>query len=367
MTQNSSLFLHGQPPARQVCPAYATVYAFLVEQGHAKAAAAVKKAARPVVDLDHALTAGGPRSLLAMLERHVPDANDVDSSDDSSESSSSDDDSSDEEPVVASPTKPSAPPVVNGKTSKAAANLKRKAPESSSSSSSGSSSDPESSSSESSSSSDSSDDSDSDSDEEKPKLVSKAVSKAKAKESSSSSSSSESSSDSDSSSSSSESEAPPPKKRKLAASSTTTTTTEKVEVTVDSVTVTKTTTTEPAQNGTNLPAKNGKTKGPRKPIVPFSRIKADDVVYADPRLMDNRFESKGGATGDYGERASRDLIVTRGAGFRKEKNKKKRGSYRGGEITVSADREEQWWSLVGQAPPDPSYSPPLASPPIDIN
>jgi hypothetical protein len=27
--------------------------------------------------------------------------------------------------------------------------------------------------------------------------------------------------------------------------------------------------------------------------------------------------------------------VTRGAGFRKEKNKKKRGSYRGGEITVS--------------------------------
>lgn len=27
--------------------------------------------------------------------------------------------------------------------------------------------------------------------------------------------------------------------------------------------------------------------------------------------------------------------MTRGAGFRKEKNKKKRGSYRGGEITVS--------------------------------
>jgi hypothetical protein len=38
---------------------------------------------------------------------------------------------------------------------------------------------------------------------------------------------------------------------------------------------------------------------------------------------------------DYGSRAHRDLIVTRGAGFRKEKNKKKRGSYRGGEITVS--------------------------------
>ena len=38
---------------------------------------------------------------------------------------------------------------------------------------------------------------------------------------------------------------------------------------------------------------------------------------------------------DYGAKASKDLIVTRGAGFRKEKNKKKRGSYRGGEITVS--------------------------------
>ncbi|KAI5900482.1 uncharacterized protein SCHCODRAFT_02481850 [Schizophyllum commune H4-8] len=38
---------------------------------------------------------------------------------------------------------------------------------------------------------------------------------------------------------------------------------------------------------------------------------------------------------DYGARAHQDLIVTRGAGFRKEKNKKKRGSYRGGDITAS--------------------------------
>ena len=39
-------------------------------------------------------------------------------------------------------------------------------------------------------------------------------------------------------------------------------------------------------------------------------------------------------TNDYGQRAHEDLIVTRGQGFRKEKNKKKKGSYRGGEITV---------------------------------
>jgi SRP40, C-terminal domain len=43
---------------------------------------------------------------------------------------------------------------------------------------------------------------------------------------------------------------------------------------------------------------------------------------------------KAAPTNDYGQRAHEDLIVTRGQGFRKEKNKKKKGSYRGGEITV---------------------------------
>lgn len=37
-------------------------------------------------------------------------------------------------------------------------------------------------------------------------------------------------------------------------------------------------------------------------------------------------------SGDYGARADQDLIITRGKGFTKEKNKKKRGSYRGGLI-----------------------------------
>ncbi len=45
--------------------------------------------------------------------------------------------------------------------------------------------------------------------------------------------------------------------------------------------------------------------------------------------------SQGARVDDYGAQASRDLIVTRGNGFRKEKSKKKRGSYRGGDITVS--------------------------------
>ena len=45
--------------------------------------------------------------------------------------------------------------------------------------------------------------------------------------------------------------------------------------------------------------------------------------------------AKAGPSNDYGQKAHEDLIITRGAGFRKEKNKKKRGSYRGGEITVT--------------------------------
>ena len=52
---------------------------------------------------------------------------------------------------------------------------------------------------------------------------------------------------------------------------------------------------------------------------------------------------------DYGAKASRDLIVTRGDGFRKEKNKKKRGSYKGGEITVSRRPvlyQLDSWSLI---------------------
>jgi hypothetical protein len=60
----------------------------------------------------------------------------------------------------------------------------------------------------------------------------------------------------------------------------------------------------------------------------FERIKADNVTYHHDGLRDNSFEAReraGADPNDYGARASRDLIVTRGAGFRKEKNKKKRG------------------------------------------
>ena len=85
----------------------------------------------------------------------------------------------------------------------------------------------------------------------------------------------------------------------------------------------------------NLRQKANEQRQSRKTNTPFSRIKVDEIKFVDERLKDNTFESRKGASNDYGARASADLVVTRGAGFRKEKNKKKRGSYRGGEITVS--------------------------------
>ncbi|KAH8826894.1 SRP40, C-terminal domain-containing protein [Flagelloscypha sp. PMI_526] len=70
----------------------------------------------------------------------------------------------------------------------------------------------------------------------------------------------------------------------------------------------------------------------------FSRLSAHSkmVDLSGVAEQDNRYESKAGPQNDYGAKAHADLIVTRGAGFRKEKNKKKRGSYRGGEITMSS-------------------------------
>ncbi|KAI0075262.1 hypothetical protein K474DRAFT_1600089, partial [Panus rudis PR-1116 ss-1] len=84
-------------------------------------------------------------------------------------------------------------------------------------------------------------------------------------------------------------------------------------------------------SGESKEKNKGKRNGER-----FQRVKPENVTFADERLKNNGFESRGAGENDYGAKAHRDLIVTRGAGFRKEKNKKKRGSYRGGEITMAS-------------------------------
>ena len=68
-------------------------------------------------------------------------------------------------------------------------------------------------------------------------------------------------------------------------------------------------------------------KAAKKDNAPFQRVAKDTKV--DPKLASNAYVSY-----DYADRAHKDLSVTRGKGFTKEKNKKKRGSYRGGAIDV---------------------------------
>ncbi|KAF8244215.1 hypothetical protein K440DRAFT_559528, partial [Wilcoxina mikolae CBS 423.85] len=65
---------------------------------------------------------------------------------------------------------------------------------------------------------------------------------------------------------------------------------------------------------------------------PFSRIDLDKISYEDEILMRNDYEAVGFAPDHYAARAHQDLIITKGKGFTKEKNKKKRGSYKGGVI-----------------------------------
>jgi len=92
---------------------------------------------------------------------------------------------------------------------------------------------------------------------------------------------------------------------------------------------------KPQGQGAPQQRKNGANGKPgRKVNAPFRRVDPDKVPMTS--IVDNRYERKGGPSNDYGQKAHADLIVTRGAGFRKEKNKKKRGSYRGGEITMQS-------------------------------
>jgi hypothetical protein len=80
---------------------------------------------------------------------------------------------------------------------------------------------------------------------------------------------------------------------------------------------------------TNNRGKGNNNNNNKKDITPFSRVRKD--VFVDPKFSDNSF-----AGHDWGRKAHEDLIVTRGKGFTKEKNKKKKGSYRGGRIDTHA-------------------------------
>ncbi|KAK2466730.1 hypothetical protein APHAL10511_000988 [Amanita phalloides] len=90
-----------------------------------------------------------------------------------------------------------------------------------------------------------------------------------------------------------------------------------------------------SEDGEPLPiVKQPIPMGGKNSNAPFRRVDLSKV--SSNIVVDNRYENKASPANDYGHRAYKDLISTRGAGFRKEKNKKKRGSYKGGEITLES-------------------------------
>lgn len=97
----------------------------------------------------------------------------------------------------------------------------------------------------------------------------------------------------------------------------------------DTTTVTTTVpTTKRKRSSSPTPKVSNFTK---KRNTPFQRVPQDTLV--DPKMASNAYRSY-----DYADRAHQDLSVTKGKGFTKEKNKKKRGSYKGGAIDVSGGK-----------------------------
>ncbi|CAO2823224.1 unnamed protein product [Amaranthus hypochondriacus] len=80
---------------------------------------------------------------------------------------------------------------------------------------------------------------------------------------------------------------------------------------------------------------NGSSE-PRSAANAFRRVKEEEVEFVDERLQDNSYWAKDGADSGYGAKAQEVLGQVRGKGFRHEKTKKKRGSYRGGQIDLES-------------------------------
>ncbi|KAJ9162759.1 hypothetical protein P3X46_022508 [Hevea brasiliensis] len=73
-----------------------------------------------------------------------------------------------------------------------------------------------------------------------------------------------------------------------------------------------------------------------KTVKHFQRIKVDEVVLSAEKLKDNSYWAKDGAEDGYGAKAQEILGPVRGRDFRHEKTKKKRGTYRGGQIDLQS-------------------------------
>jgi hypothetical protein len=80
---------------------------------------------------------------------------------------------------------------------------------------------------------------------------------------------------------------------------------------------------------------NSKLSSTPRTNTPFQRIDPNLKLSLMPEMQDNSFDADAQGRGtSWGQKAHEDLIVTRGKGFRHEKTKKKRGTYRGGQLTM---------------------------------
>ena len=96
------------------------------------------------------------------------------------------------------------------------------------------------------------------------------------------------------------------------------------------VTTITTQTTATKRKRSTSPTTPPSKKTQKKTNTPFERVPKDTPI-------DERFSNKYKSY-DYADRAHQDLIVTKGKGFTKEKNKKKKGSYRGGAIDTGGGK-----------------------------
>lgn len=90
------------------------------------------------------------------------------------------------------------------------------------------------------------------------------------------------------------------------------------------------------QNSASQKSGKGKNNGSASAKKPFQRVNVEEVVFTDKRLEDNSYWAKSGADTGYGAKAQEILGQVRGKDFRHEKTKKKRGTYRGGQVDLQS-------------------------------
>lgn len=92
----------------------------------------------------------------------------------------------------------------------------------------------------------------------------------------------------------------------------------------------------PLPGRTSIEIEEPGKSNPRKQGIPFKRVRPEEVTFAKEELKSNRFLDKSGSAGSYGEKAFYELNSAKGRDFKHEKNKKKKGTYKGGRIDTTS-------------------------------